>query len=57
MFYCDAKYLDILGGSGHVLGYLLTYNLSRKPGEQQYKWYKFDDGDVCECNMDDDEVC
>jgi len=21
----------------------------------QHKWYKFDDGDVCECNMDDDE--
>lgn len=22
----------------------------------QHKWYKFDDGDVCECNMENDEV-
>ena len=21
------------------------------------KWYKFDDGEVSECKMDDDEVC
>ncbi len=24
-------------------------------GDQQPKWYKFDDGEVSECKMDDDE--
>lgn len=30
--------------------------LFRSKVDGQHKWYKFDDGDVCECNMDDDEV-
>lgn len=25
--------------------------------DNQPKWYKFDDGDVTECKMEDDEVC
>ena len=29
MFYCDAKYSDILRGSGHVCCYQLLYNVSR----------------------------
>ena len=27
-----------------------------RPDNQVPKWYKFDDGDVSECKMDDDEV-
>ena len=27
-----------------------------RPDNQTPKWYKFDDGDVSECKMDDDEV-
>ena len=29
----------------------------RPPGTTTYKWYKFDDSEVTEWKMDDDEVC
>lgn len=29
----------------------------RPPGSTAYKWYKFDDSEVTEWKMDDDEVC
>lgn len=35
---------------GHYYSYIMPRT---NDGSQQ--WYKFDDGDVCECNMDDDE--
>lgn len=30
--------------------------LPRPPGAESVKWYKFDDGDVIEAKMDDEEV-
>ncbi|XP_074657837.1 ubiquitin carboxyl-terminal hydrolase 9X-like [Tubulanus polymorphus] len=35
---------------GHYYSYIL-----HRPPEQTMKWYKFDDGEVSECKMDDDE--
>ena len=36
---------------GHYYSYIL-----HRPEGQVPKWYKFDDGDVSECKMEDDEV-
>ncbi|XP_057300867.1 probable ubiquitin carboxyl-terminal hydrolase FAF-X [Hydractinia symbiolongicarpus] len=36
-------------------GHYYSYIKPRNKVDGQHKWYKFDDGDVCECNMDDDE--
>ena len=34
----------------------IVFIVNRAKMDGQHKWFKFDDGDVCECNMDDDEV-
>lgn len=36
-------------------GHYYSYIIPREKIDGQHKWFKFDDGDVCECNMDDDE--
>ena len=36
---------------GHYYSYIL-----HRPESATPKWYKFDDGDVSECKMEDDEV-
>ena len=33
----------------------MIYLRDRRTQDGQWKWYKFDDGDVSECRMDDDE--
>lgn len=38
---------------GHYYSYILQRSMG---GEARNKWYKFDDGDVQECNFDDDEM-
>jgi len=37
--------------------YLISPTFSRPPGSNAHKWFKFDDGEVTEAKMDDDEVC
>ncbi|XP_066928951.1 ubiquitin carboxyl-terminal hydrolase 9X-like [Clytia hemisphaerica] len=37
---------------GHYYSYIIPRSGTEGKGG---KWYKFDDGDVCECNMEDDE--
>ncbi|XP_060785793.1 probable ubiquitin carboxyl-terminal hydrolase FAF-X isoform X5 [Neoarius graeffei] len=39
---------------GHYYSYIIQRNGSGSEGETN-RWYKFDDGDVTECKMDDDE--
>uniref|UniRef100_A0AAR2LFU1 ubiquitinyl hydrolase 1 n=1 Tax=Pygocentrus nattereri TaxID=42514 RepID=A0AAR2LFU1_PYGNA len=39
---------------GHYYSYIIQRNGSGGEGERN-RWYKFDDGDVTECKMDDDE--
>ncbi|KTF96885.1 hypothetical protein cypCar_00000747, partial [Cyprinus carpio] len=39
---------------GHYYSYIIQRNGSGCEGERN-RWYKFDDGDVTECKMDDDE--
>ncbi|KAF7709468.1 probable ubiquitin carboxyl-terminal hydrolase FAF-X isoform X4 [Silurus meridionalis] len=39
---------------GHYYSYIIQRNGSGTEGETN-RWYKFDDGDVTECKMDDDE--
>ncbi|CAH1782281.1 unnamed protein product [Owenia fusiformis] len=36
-------------------GHYYSYILHRPKGDSHPKWYKFDDGDVTECKMEDDE--
>ena len=31
--------------------------LCRPPGSNSVKWFKFDDGEVTEAKIDDEEVC
>ena len=37
-------------------GHYYSYILHRGQHDTHPKWYKFDDGDVTECKMDDEEV-
>lgn len=37
-------------------GHYYSYIMQRLPNGAE-KWYKFDDNEVSECRMDDDEVC
>lgn len=39
---------------GHYYSYITQRNVGGADGERN-RWYKFDDGDVTECKMDDDE--
>ena len=45
--------LGIIRGEVRNLLYILVFYC--RVGDQQPKWYKFDDGEVSECKMDDDE--
>lgn len=36
-------------------GHYYSYIRYKDAGDESHKWYKFDDGDVTECKLDDDE--
>jgi len=33
-----------------------SHSIHRPPGSNMFKWFKFDDGEVTEAKIDDDEV-
>ncbi|BFZ00611.1 hypothetical protein BsWGS_03650 [Bradybaena similaris] len=50
------RLVGVLVHSGQASGgHYYSYILHRSPNEPTPKWYKFDDGDVTECKMDDEE--
>ncbi|XP_059175144.1 probable ubiquitin carboxyl-terminal hydrolase FAF-X isoform X4 [Physella acuta] len=50
------RLVGVLVHSGQASGgHYYSYILHRGPNEPTPKWYKFDDGDVTECKMDDEE--
>ncbi|KAK0066423.1 ubiquitin carboxyl-terminal hydrolase FAF-X isoform X1 [Biomphalaria pfeifferi] len=50
------RLVGVLVHSGQASGgHYYSYILHRAPGEPIAKWYKFDDGDVTECKMEDEE--
>ncbi|KAL4220567.1 putative ubiquitin carboxyl-terminal hydrolase FAF-X [Mactra antiquata] len=50
------KLIGVVVHSGQASGgHYYSYILHRGHGETTPRWYKFDDGDVSECKMDDDE--
>ncbi|XP_057352255.1 probable ubiquitin carboxyl-terminal hydrolase FAF-X isoform X2 [Manis pentadactyla] len=54
----SAKYrlVGVLVHSGQAsVGHYYSYIIQRNDKDERNRWYKFDDGDVTECKMDDDE--
>ncbi|KAH9509417.1 putative ubiquitin carboxyl-terminal hydrolase FAF-X [Bulinus truncatus] len=50
------RLVGVLVHSGQASGgHYYSYILHRAPNEPTAKWHKFDDGDVTECKMEDDE--
>lgn len=50
------RLVGVLVHSGQASGgHYYSYIIQRNKDKQKEHWYKFDDGDVTECKMDDDE--
>jgi ubiquitin carboxyl-terminal hydrolase 9/24 len=54
---CSYKLVGIVVHSGQANGgHYYSYIQDKNEEDSEYYWYKFDDGDVSECKMDDDEM-
>jgi ubiquitin carboxyl-terminal hydrolase 9/24 len=54
---CQYKLVGIVVHSGQANGgHYYSYIQDKSDIDNEYHWYKFDDGDVSECKMDDEEM-
>ena len=50
------RLIGVVVHSGQASGGHYYSYINHRPESASPKWYKFDDGDVSECKMEDDEV-